>query len=126
MDFSLARLFYPHNERHNMQDAVDERKNSDEQLESTGRTPQGILIERPLSTSPDTHPVNGNYSLPDEDDDEDDDDTEDDLILGDEDEFKGDEEEYEVEVDDDIDEDDLDDDDLVIDADEEDDSDDDL
>lgn len=127
MDFFLARVFYQHNERHNMQDALDERKNSDEQLESTGRTPQGILIERPLSTSPDTHPVNGNYSLPDEDDDdEDDDETEDDLILGDEDEFKGDEEEYEVEVDDDLDDDDLDDDDLVIDADEDDDSDDDL
>ncbi len=66
-----------------MQEAIDEQKNSDEQLETTGRTPQGILIERPLSTSSDTHPVNGNYTLPDEDENEDD--TEDDLILGDED-----------------------------------------
>jgi len=108
-----------------MQEALEEQKNSDEQLKTTGRTPQGILIERPLSTSPDTHPVNGNYTLPDED--EEDDDTEDDLILGDEDELSGDEEEFEVEVDEDIDEEDIDEDDLVIDADDDDlDEDDDL
>lgn len=122
----MARLFYLHIERHNMQEALDEQKNLDEQLVTTGRKPQGILIERPLSTSPDTHPVNGNYSLPDEDED-DDDDTEDDLILGDEDELSGDEEEFEVEVDEDIDEEDIDEDDLVIDADDDDlDEDDDL
>jgi hypothetical protein len=97
-----------------MQDALDERKKLDEQFETTGRSPQGILIERP-STSPDTHPVNGNYSLPDEDEDE----TEDDLILGDEDELSGDEEEYEIEVDE-LDEEDIDEDDLVIEADEDD------
>jgi hypothetical protein len=124
----LARLFYLHIERHNMQEALDEQKNLDEQLETTGRKPQGILIERPLSTSSDTHPVNGNYSLPDEDeDDDDDDDTEDDLILGDEDELSGDEEEFEVEVDEDIDEEDIDEDDLVIGTDDDDlDEDDDL
>lgn len=121
----MARLFYQYGERRNMQDALNERKELDEQLETIGRNPQGIFIERPLSTSPDTHPVNGNYSLPDED--EDDDDTEDDLILGDEDELSGDEEEYDVELEDDLDEEDIDEDDLVIDADEdEDDEDDDL
>jgi hypothetical protein len=98
-----------------MQETIDEQKNLDEQLETTGRTPQGILIERPLSTSSDTYPVNGNYTLPDEDENEDD--TEDDLILGDEDELSGDEEEYEVEVDDELDDEDIDEDDLVIDAD---------
>ena len=58
-----------------MQDASNERKELDEQFETIGRNPQGIFIERPLSTSPDTHPVNGNYSLPDEDEEDDDDDT---------------------------------------------------
>ena len=47
-----------------MQDALNESKELDEQLETTGRNIQGIFIERPLSTSPDTHPVNGNYNLP--------------------------------------------------------------
>jgi hypothetical protein len=56
-----------------MHDGLNERKESDEQLKTSGRSPRGILIERPLSTSSDTHPVNGNYSLPDEDDEEDDD-----------------------------------------------------
>jgi hypothetical protein len=97
-----------------MQEALNERKELDEQLETTGRNPKGILIERP-STSPGTQPVNGNYSLPDED--EDNAETEDDLILGDEDEVTGDEEEFDVELDDDLDEADIDDDDLVIDAD---------
>ena len=101
-----------------MQDALDEQKELDEQLDTTGRTPQGILIERPLSTSPDTHPVNGNYSLPGEDDEDDDDnEKEDDLILGNEDELSGDEEEFDVELDDDLDDEDMDEDDLVIDAD---------
>ncbi|HTM92658.1 MAG TPA: hypothetical protein VL095_09575 [Flavisolibacter sp.] len=107
-----------------MQETIDEQKNSDEQLETTGRTPQGILIERPLSTSSDTHPVNGNYTLPDEDETEDD--TEDDLILGDEDELSGDEEEYEVEVDEELDDEDIDEDDLVIDTDDDPEEDDDL
>ena len=101
-----------------MQDALDERNNLDEQFGTVGRTPQGIQIERPLSTSPDTHPLNGNYDLPDEDDGEE---KEDDLILGNEDELSGDEEEFEVEVDEDIDEEDIDEDDLVIDADDDDD-----
>ena len=105
-----------------MQDALNERKELDEQLEAIGRNSQGIFIERPLSTSPDAHPVNGNYSLPDEDDEEDDD-TEDDLILGDEDELSGDEKEYEVELEDDLDEEDIDEDDLVIDADDDEDDD---
>lgn len=122
----MARLFYLLVERRNMQDALNERKELDEQLETIGRNPQGIFIERPLSTSPDAHPVNGNYSLPDEDE-EDDDATEDDLILGDEDELSGDEEEFDVELDDDLDEEDIDEDDLVIDADDDDlDEDDDL
>jgi len=99
-----------------MQEALNERKELDEQFETIGRNPQGIFIERPLPASPDSHPVNGNYSLPDEDE-EDDEDTEDDLILGDEDELSGDEEEYDVELDDELDEDDIDEDDLVIDAD---------
>lgn len=103
-----------------MQDALNERKELDEQLEMVGRKADGILIERPLSTSPDTHPVNGNYA-PDDEDEDAEDDTEDDLILGDEDEFDGDEEEYDVELEEDIDEEDLDEDDLVIDADDEDD-----
>jgi hypothetical protein len=107
-----------------MHEAMDEQKRSDEQLETTGRTPQGISVERPLSTSPDTHPVNGNYTIPDEDEDEDD--TEDDLILGDEDELSGDEEEYEVEVDEELNEEDIDEDDLVIDADDDPEEDDDL
>jgi hypothetical protein len=96
-----------------MQDALNERNELDEQLE-TGRSSQRIFVERPLSTSPDAHPVNGNYSLPDEDDDEE---TEDDLILGDEAELSGDEEEYDVELEDELDEDDIDEDDLVIKAD---------
>jgi len=109
-----------------MLDALEERDRLDEQFETTGRNPQGILKERPLSTSPDAHPVNGNYSLPGEDEEEEDDDNEkeDDLILGNEDEFKGDEEEYDVELDDDLD--DIDEDDLVIDADDDVDDDDDL
>jgi hypothetical protein len=107
-----------------MQEAMDQQKKSDEQLETNGRTPQGILVERPLSTSSDTHPVNGNYTIPDED--EDDDEKEDDLILGDEDKLSGDEEEYEVEVDEELDEEDINEDDLVIDADDDLDEDDDL
>jgi len=118
----LAHLFYLSVERHTMQDALNDHNELDEQLKTSGRTPKGILIERP-STSPDTLPVNGNYSLPDEDED----DTEDDLILGDEEELSGDEEEYEVEVDDELDEEDIDEDDLVIEADDDDlDEDDDL
>ena len=97
-----------------MQDALNERNELDEQLETVGRTSQRIFVERPLS-SPDTHPVNGNYSLPDEDEDEEE--TEDDLILGDEAELSGDEEEYDVELEDELDEDDIDEDDLVIKAD---------
>lgn len=104
-----------------MQDALNDSKELDEQLETTGRNKQGILIERPLSISPDTHPVNGNYSLPDEDDD--DDEAEDDLILGDEAELSGDEEEYDVELEDDMDEGEIDEDDLVIDADDDEDDD---
>src|SRR5690242_17873110 len=102
-----------------MRDAVNEQKELDEQFKMADRNPQGIFVERPASTSPEAHPVNGNYSLPDEDE-EDDEDTEDDLILGDEDEFSGDEEEYDVELAEDIDEEDIDEDDLVIDADDDD------
>jgi hypothetical protein len=119
----LARLFYLAVQRRNMQDALNEHKELDEQLETTGRNPRGILIERP-STSPETHQVNGNSSLPD--DDEDDAKTEDDLILGDEEEATGDEEEFDVELDDDLDDEDLDEDDLVIDADDDPDEDGDL
>jgi len=106
-----------------MQDALNERKELDEQFDMVGRASQRISLERSSSTSPETHPVNGNYSLPDEDDDEK---TEDDLILGDEDELSGDEEEYDVELADELDEDDIDDDDLVIKADDDDLEDDDL
>jgi hypothetical protein len=111
-----------------MQDALDERNELDEQFKKGGRTPKGIFIERPPSKSPDAHPVNGNYSLPDEDDDdeEEDDETEDDLILGDENELSGDEEEFDVELEDDLDEDDIDENDLVIDADDDPGEDDDL
>ena len=86
---------------------------------------EAILDEKPFSTSPDLHPVNGNYSLPDEDEEEDED-VEDDLILWDEDELEGDEEEYDVELEDDVDETEVDDDDLVIDSDDDIDEDDDL
>ena len=87
-----------------------------------GRT-NGVFIEKPLSTYPDAHPVNGNYA-PDDDDDEDD--VEEDLILGDEDEVSGDEEEFDVELEEDVDVTDIDEDDLVIDTDDDDDEDDDL
>jgi len=83
-----------------------------------------VFIEKPLSTYPDAHPVNGNYA-PDDDDD-DDDDVEEDLILGDEDEVSGDEEEFDVELEDDVDVTDIDEDDLVIDTDDDEDEDDDL
>ena len=105
-----------------MQDALNEPKKFDEQLKTIDRTPQGVLIERP-STSQDTHPVNGNYNLPDEDEDEDEN-TEDDLILGDEDELTGEEEEYDVELEEDPDAEDIYEDDLVIDAYDDDDEDD--
>ena len=72
-----------------------------------------IFSERPFSTHPDTHPVNGNYNTPEDEDD--DDAEEDDLILGDEDEA-GDEEEFDVELDDDLDDADISEDDLVIDT----------
>jgi hypothetical protein len=98
-----------------MQDVTKERKELDEQLETTGRKHQSIFTERQLTNHPDTHPVNGNYNLPDED--EDGDDREDDLVLGDEDEPSGDEEEFDVELDDELDEEDIDEDDLVIEAD---------
>lgn len=105
-----------------MQDGLNERNELDEQFDTFGRS-QEISVKRPSSTSPETHPVNGNYSLPDEDDDEK---TEDDLILGDEDELSGDEEEYDVELEDELDEEDIDEDDLVIKADDDPDEDDDL
>lgn len=101
-----------------MKDALNGRKKLDEQFETTGRNQQGILIERP-STSVETHPVNGNYSLPDED--EDGEETEDDLILGNEEELTGDEEEYDVELEEEPGGEDVNEDDLVIDADDEDD-----
>jgi hypothetical protein len=83
-------------------------------IESTvaGRNPENVYIERPLPYSPDSRPVNGNYTPDDEDDEVE----EDDLILGDE-EATGDEEEFDVELADDLDEDDIDEDDLVIDSD---------
>jgi hypothetical protein len=111
-----------------MQYALFVLNDLDEKFKTSGRAPQGIFIERPLSTSPDEHPVNGNYSLPGEDEDDDEDEVEDDLILGDEDELSGDEEEYDVELEDDVDGEDIDEDDLVIDSDdgEDDDEDDDL
>ncbi|MDQ3550148.1 MAG: hypothetical protein M3413_01330 [Bacteroidota bacterium] len=61
--------------------------------------------------------VNNNHQIVDED--EDDDELEDDLILGDEDELKEDDEKEvaDVEIDEDFDEDDLDEDDLILDAD---------
>ena len=86
---------------------------------NSGPSPENDFIEKPLSTSSDTHPVNGNYA-PIDDEDDDDEAEEDDLILGDEDELEGDEEEYEVELEEDIDEEDLDEDDLVIDTDDDD------
>jgi hypothetical protein len=111
----LARVFYLLDVNVSMRKAMDDGKNqSDEQFETLGPGPEGILIERPLSTSPDTHPVNGNNTPLDEDDE---DETEEDLILGDEDELSGDEEEFDVELEDELDEEDIDDDDLVIDAD---------
>ena len=108
-----------------MQDALNESKELDEQLELTGRSPQAIFIQRP-SSSPDVDPVNGNYRLPGEDDEEEEE-TEDDLILGDENELSGDEEEFDVELEDDLNEEDIGEDDLVIGADDDDlDEDDDL
>ena len=95
--------------------------NTDQEI-ITSRNPPNVVIERPNSTSPEIHPVNGNYGPEDEDDDED----EEDLILGDDDEAVGDEEEFEVELDEDIDVSEMDDDDLVIDPDDDDDEDDDL
>ena len=82
-----------------------------------------VFIEKPLSTYPDAHPVNGNYAP---DDDEDEDEVEEDLILGDEDEVSGDEEEFDVELEEDVDVTDIDEDDLVIDTDDDVDEDDDL
>ena len=90
-------------------------KNFDEQL-----TVENSLIGKPLSTRSETYPVSRNYSAPGEDDDED---VEDDLILGDEDELSGDEEEYDVELEDEIDEKDVSENDLVIDSDDEEDED---
>jgi len=101
-----------------MLDAANEQNELDEQFETAGS--DEILIERPLSISPDAYPVNGNYNPGDEDEDEEDEGTEDDLILGDEEKYSGDEEEYDVELEEDIDEDDIDEDDLVLDADDDD------
>ena len=89
----------------------------------TGSGPKD-KIDRPFSNSPEDHPVNGNYA-PDDEDDEDK--VEEDLILGDEDELVGNEEEFEVELDEDINAEDIDEDDLVLDTDDiDDDEDDDL
>lgn len=112
----MARIFYLHPERRNMQDVTKERKELDEQFETTGRNLQSIFTERQLNNNPGIHPVNGNYNLPGED--EEDDEREDDLVLGDEDEPNGDEEEFDVELDDELNEEDIDEDDLVIEADE--------
>jgi len=88
----------------------------------TGRNPKHI--DRPFSNSPENHPVNGNYA-PDDEDEEDK--VEEDLILGDEDEMVGNEEEFEVELDEGINEEDIDEGDLVLDTDDiDDDEDDDL
>ena len=84
-------------------------------------TSRNIVIEKPYSTN--AHPVNGKHAPEDEDEEEAE---EDDLILGDEAELAGDEEEFEVELDEDIDADDLDEDDLVIDTEEDTEEDDDL
>jgi hypothetical protein len=99
------------NEKPELVTTMDERRSSE------------VFIERPLSTYPDPHPVNGNYT-PDDDDDEDD--VEEDLILGDEDEVSGDEEEFDVELEEDVDVTDIDEDDLVIDTDDDEDEEDDL
>lgn len=83
-------------------------KNSNEQL-----TIENSLIGKPLSARSETYPANRNYNTPGENDE----DVEDDLILGDEDELSGDEEEYDVELEDDTDETDVSENDLVIDSD---------
>lgn len=101
-----------------MYNALEKTTGLDEQSETE------ILLEKPFSTSPDSHPVNGNHSLPGEN--EDDDEVEEDLILGDEDQLEGDEEEYDVELEDDLEDVDIDDDDLVIGSDDDIDEDDDL
>lgn len=68
----------------------------------------------PLLPNTNVRPVNGKHTSLDE---EEDDANEDDLILGDESNAEGNEEEYDVELDDEFDEADIDEDDLVIDKD---------
>jgi hypothetical protein len=97
------------NERNDLHEKPEEHMNSTADLGITD-----VFIERPLSTHDLTHPVNGKSAPLDDDEDESE---EDDLILGDEDEASGDEEEFDVELDDDIDEDDIGEDDLIIDKD---------
>lgn len=90
------------------------------------RNLENTKMQRPLSDPAEMHPVNGHYAPDDEDEDDDDDeDVEDDLILGDEDEAYGDEEEFDVELEDDIDDADIGENDLVIDSDDIDDEEDD-
>jgi hypothetical protein len=94
------------------------KKNSDKQAHEPH--PEDALIDNILN-DPNVKPLDEHLA-----DDEDEDENEDDLILGDEDEAAGDEEEFDVELDDEIDDEDLNEDDLIIDADDEIEEDDDL
>lgn len=102
-------------ERNYLRNKLNEKPEDLTISQTADRDGSEIFIERPVSTYPVTHPVNGN-SAPEDDDDEDESEEED-LILGDEDKVTGDEEEFDVELEGDIDEADIDEDDLVIDTD---------
>jgi hypothetical protein len=75
--------------------------------EMDNRNPENLFIETPFQKA-ETKPVNGNHAAEDK---------EEDLILGDEDQLQGDEEEYDIELEDEMDEEDMDEDDLILDAD---------
>ena len=123
--------FYKYNnmERETTTNVFSSEKDDSQQerfaMDSDGRKPENIFIDRPLTSDTEITQVNGHH-LPEEDDDEDEE--EDDLVLGDEDDLdEADlkEDEIDVEIDDDMD-DDLDEDDLVLDADDDEEEEDDL
>jgi hypothetical protein len=87
---------------------IKERINPETDM--ANRNPKGIFIESPFQQG-DIKPVNGNHAAIENENEEDD------LILGNEDELEGDEEEYDIELEEDFDEDELNEDDLVLDAD---------
>ena len=83
-------------------------KGGNPESEMDRRNPKDVFIESSPSQQAEIKPVNGRHA---------EDETEEDLILGDEDQLEGDEEEYDIVLEDESDEDDLDDDDLILDSD---------